>query len=141
MTTDFEDLVSDFELLVKRSEDLTGKELQANKREQTRVEKLIAALAETGMHGYNDRYTDCRDLGHRWEERFASWEGNVLSRMCHCDRCGSEKYEAISRTGAVINRRYEYAEGYLLSDDEIREQGGKLRRYWRTVNVQRAISA
>lgn len=140
MTTDFEDLVSDFETLVKKSEDLTGSDLKANRREQTRVEKLIASLAETGMHAYNSMYADCRDIGHQWEEKFSHWEGNCLSRMCHCSRCGSERYDDYSRTGGLVSRRYEYAEGYLLSDDEIREMGGRLKRYWRAVNIQRAIS-
>ena len=139
--TEFENLVADFEALVEKSADLSGDDLRANRREQTRVERLIASLAESGIHSYNGDYADCRDIGHQWSERFSNWEGNELSRMCHCERCGSERYDVYSRTGFLVNRRYEYADGYLLTEDEIKEAGGRLKRYWRAVNIQRVIAS
>jgi hypothetical protein len=140
MTTDFEALVADFETLVEKSTDLSGKDLKENRREQVKVEKLIASITETGMLKYNDTYADCRDIGHQWEEKFTNWEANVFTRMCHCIRCGSERYDNYSRTGALMARKYDYSEGYLLSDDEIRAVGGRVRRYWRTVNIHRSIN-
>lgn len=140
MTTDFETLVADFDTLVEKSAELSGKDLKDNRREQAKVEKLIASITETGVVRYNGSYADCRDIGHQWEEKFSNWEGNTYFRMCHCSRCGSERYDAYTRTGALLHRKYEYSEGYRLSDDEISEAGGRLRRYWRAVNIQRSIS-
>lgn len=142
MSTDFQDLVDDFDRLVQKSEDLSGTDLRANRREQTRVEKLIASITEHGMYNYSGEYAECRDIGHKWDERYSHWEGNELSRMLHCDNCGSERYDVYSRTASLINRRYEYSDGYLLdnADEDISDIGGRLRRYWRAVNIQRAIA-
>lgn len=133
--TEFEKLVSDFENLATSNNG--GK---ATKRESAKVEKMLASIVETGMTGYSAEFADCRDIGHRWEEKYSNWEENQLVRLCLCDRCGSERYEFFSRTGRMISRRYNYSDGYLLADEEIREIGGHLKRYWRAVNVQRAIS-
>lgn len=141
--SEFDELVADFDALVASSAGLSGKDLTANRREQTRIEKLVAALAETGLHGYNSDYAECRDIGHVWEVKFAEWETNELTRLHVCDRCGSERLDAISRTGALRSRRYTYSEGFLLdADDDLASMGAgtRHRRYWRAVNVQKAIA-
>lgn len=139
MTT-FDSLVADFEALAKKALDAKGGDLRAIRRQQAQVERQVSALAETGMHSYNAEYTDCRDIGHQWDERYSAWEGNQMDRMTHCERCGTERYESFNRLGALLNRRYVYAEGYLLTDDELREAGASKKRFWRSVNVQRTIT-
>jgi hypothetical protein len=140
--SEFDRLVSTFETLVEKSADLKGNDLRANRKAQKETEQLLASLAETGLD-YNTMYADCRDIGHQWEEVFSEWEGNELVRLHRCERCGSERLDAYSRTGAVVNRRYDYNEGYLLDGEAegIREKTGGRRRYWRTVNIQRAIKS
>jgi hypothetical protein len=139
--SEFSKLVDEFEALMEKSMDLQGNDLRANRREQAKVERLIASLAETGMHSYDNTFTDCRDIGHLWDERFSNWEANELTRLCICDRCGCERYETMSRVGAVIGRRYVYPENYLLEQDEMKELGGREKRFWRAVNIQRVISS
>lgn len=138
--SEFNRLVDVFDGLVEKSTELKGNDLRANRKAQKDTEKLLAALADTGMD-YNVLYADCRDIGHQWDEVFSEWEGNEMVRLHRCDRCGSERLDIYSRTGAIKVRRYDYNEGYLLDGqhDELREKGGSRRRYWRTVNIERAI--
>lgn len=143
--SEFDELVESFDNLVAKSTSLSGADLRAARKEQAKVERLIADLAEKGMLGYNDAYARCRDMGHTWQVTYNEWEENELVRLSTCDGCGSERLDHISRTGALKYRRYTYSEGFLLdgSDEELAELGAgtRHRRYWRAANVQRAIKS
>lgn len=138
----FQSLVARFDELVEQSAHLSGNARQRARREQKKLLDELVEVAETGMAAYNADYADCRDMRHAWREHFAEWEQNELLRLCICDRCGTERSDAYSRTGALKHRSYNYPNDYIIDgdDNEIAAVGGREPRFWRAVNIQRAIN-
>jgi hypothetical protein len=70
------------------------------------------------LNGYPTEYLHCRTFGHNWEEfvpvsmRRPQF-GFRFSLLC--TTCGTERHELIaSRSGQLLQRAYEYPDGYSL---------------------------
>lgn len=70
------------------------------------VEKAVGAM--------DLDYIVCRDLGHPWRKHNARWidRDKCYEQTFVCPRCGTERSRYLSRTGAILDSHYAYAEGY-----------------------------
>lgn len=56
----------------------------------------------------------CRDFGHMWAARTINRYRDYFERVLVCGRCATEAVQRLGRDGTVLDRRYSYAEGYLM---------------------------
>lgn len=61
-----------------------------------------------------DDYLLCRDMGHPWRIVDVKREGGYFVRSLQCGRCTTRRNDSITNGGFVAERRYEYAQQYLL---------------------------
>jgi hypothetical protein len=71
---------------------------------KTEIENLLA--------GTPDAFIECRDIGHSWTKVGTFVKGAHYVRLLRCQRCGTERRQALDRRGAYHGNSYEYAEGY-----------------------------
>lgn len=66
-------------------------------------------------------YTRCHTYGHAWFEADSDWATSMGTPLTlRCERCMTERREAISRTtGELVYRRYVYPKDYRFSRDEM----------------------
>jgi len=65
------------------------------------------------------RFAQCRSLGHEW--RHAGREQTVGGVPCFlsiCDECTTERRVWIPTTGANVQRRYKYPDGYQRKGED-----------------------
>lgn len=78
--------------------------------ERTRASQ-IADIAER----YPDNFVECRDIGHSWRTRNASWlQGGGIERVLGCIRCETTRIQILDKEGYVIAGHYDYADGYTI---------------------------
>jgi hypothetical protein len=70
------------------------------------VEEYIDGLKSTFLY--------CRELGHNWRPYTAqvSETADHYDRVLRCTRCRTERWQLISRRGAIVSSHYHYVEGY-----------------------------
>jgi hypothetical protein len=61
-----------------------------------------------------DAYLSCRDYGHSWRAHAAGFnrKESYWTRVLRCIRCGTERVQYLSQTGAILRGNYLYPEGY-----------------------------
>jgi hypothetical protein len=64
-------------------------------------------------------YTRCRTYGHAWFEADSDWKSEIGTPLTlRCERCLTERRDAISYTGQLLSRHYHYSDGYQMRWDE-----------------------
>lgn len=64
----------------------------------------------------SDKYLECRDTGHIWRRRAATWSNTLGEyRRVHRCRCGCERTQRLSDKGAILSSTIHYPDGYLHS--------------------------
>lgn len=71
-------------------------------------------------------FLSCRLLRHAWMPIVPDYEAPFGRPLAfQCDRCASKRYDFYDiRWGNIVYRKYAYADGYLLTEDET---GSKVR--------------
>lgn len=82
--------------------------MMAVKRKVRRYKHLLAEVA--------DEFLKCRSLKHAWDdnpnfELNTAWPTNWIIPL-RCVRCTSERFDFCDFQGALVKRRYRYADGY-----------------------------
>jgi hypothetical protein len=59
------------------------------------------------------QYVECQAIGHAWFRVAADWTSMIgVPQTLRCERCGSQRREAINARGKVNGRRYIHPPGY-----------------------------
>lgn len=82
------------------------------------------------LHGFDDKFLDCRDLRHPWTRVGYFRQGVLIRRRLVCERCGTERLDRWRHTRSGVIREpatYTYATGYRVRGEsfnaaEIREE-------------------
>jgi hypothetical protein len=63
-----------------------------------------------------DKFLDCRDLGHSWRHYNAVEEKKyrTITRVVVCSVCRTERRQVLDLKGYLVRSSYRYAKGYLL---------------------------
>lgn len=79
-------------------------------RQYADVEEVRSFAAEL-----SDKYLECRDTGHIWRRRSATWSPHLgeYRRVHRCSMCRSERIQRLSDRGAILSSTIHYAPGYL----------------------------
>lgn len=65
---------------------------------------------------YPDKFLECRSLAHRWRQiGFYHANGEVV-RALMCERCGTDRHDYWSRSGARLRNSYSYSDGYSIGN-------------------------
>jgi len=61
-------------------------------------------------------HIQCRDFGHSWRPYSARWMPtfNQYESQLICNRCTTIRTRFMSRTGALLDSKYDYVEGYTV---------------------------
>lgn len=102
-------------------------------REQT------AISVDTFASSLSDRVLHCRELGHSWRALTARWdpESQSYDRRLRCSQCRTVRVQLLTERGHVISNRYIYADGYLATNVDGRND----RDVFRRVALERLLSA
>ena len=71
---------------------------------------------ETAIAAIDPDHIQCRDTGHTWSRHNARWitADNCWEQTLRCRQCGTERVRFLSRTGAILDSSYHYADGYTI---------------------------
>jgi hypothetical protein len=65
-----------------------------------------------------EQQVQCRDYGHSWKpwraELFGKGGAKGYERALRCARCGTERWQTLTRYGEVVSGHYIYPDGYLV---------------------------
>lgn len=82
------------------------------------IEKVSKAAfdLQAVVSGMDLTHVQCRDFGHSWRPYSARWIAsyNSYESQLICNRCKTIRTRFLSRTGALTNSNYDYADGYLV---------------------------
>lgn len=61
-------------------------------------------------------HVQCRDFGHSWRPYTARWIAsfNQYESQLLCARCKTIRTRFLSRTGGLVDSKYDYADGYTI---------------------------
>jgi hypothetical protein len=85
---------------------------------------------------YGQAFLHCRTFGHTWHigEQGPDIKTGTYLFSLHCEVCRSSRIDRLNRrTGALINRRYEYHKGY----EDKRHEGQVRRTIYRIEFIKR----
>lgn len=62
-----------------------------------------------------DSFLLCRDMGHTWRPRSATYDDKVRMyvRVMECGRCKTRRTQELDQSGGIVHAGYDYREGYL----------------------------
>jgi hypothetical protein len=68
---------------------------------------------ETAIAAIDPDHIQCRDT---WSRHNARWiaADNCWEQTLRCRQCGTERVRFLSRTGAILDSSYHYADGYTM---------------------------
>lgn len=87
--------------------------------------------------GMPQEFLECRDFQHMWRPMGCRYQvkTQTYERSLKCERCDTVKSQVLSRTGAVLGTKYEYADGYTTKGNG--RMGSEARDALRLVSVLR----
>ena len=92
------------------------------------------------LDGLKDAWLTCRELNHVWRVQGDEWtraaDGPGWVRTLKCANCRAERTDRVDRYGEVVQRRYDYPQGYQAKG--IRSWGGLGKTAFRREVMRRA---
>lgn len=70
---------------------------------------------ESWKQGLSEEFLSCRDYGHLWRPLSARYnpDENGYERVMRCGRCLTERTQALTASGGIVQGHYDYPEGYV----------------------------
>lgn len=78
----------------------------------------------TDLHDLQDTFVWCRTYGHSWDEFHPDRTPHTFKHYTalRCTRCATKRFDYEGALGEIIDRGYEYPEGYKLAGTLTRAQ-------------------
>ena len=68
---------------------------------------------EDAVHDLDESYLLCRDVHHAWTvDGYRTGGGGTVERTLTCPRCGTERVDEWTMSGARVGAHYRYPDGY-----------------------------
>ncbi len=84
---------------------------------------------EDALVDLDESFLLCRDVHHSWTvSKYASGGGGGIERVLECARCGTERVDVWTLSGARISAHYRYPDGYQFRHVEDAGDRTALRR-------------
>jgi hypothetical protein len=71
---------------------------------------------DNAIHGMPSEFIQCRDFGHLWRPRVATWiaEKDHYETELKCQRCKTVRLRYIGPRGELLKSGYDYSDGYVV---------------------------
>lgn len=92
---------------------------------------------DDAMDQMSDEAMVCRDISHSWRSHVVLRIKGGYERQLRCSSCGTLRIETLNSKGGLIDRYYEYAEGYRVKG--LGRISGETKDAVRLVSLQKAI--